>query len=115
VRFDINVFEPSMRAHAAEWASLGLAWAVGPIHDEYSKAQTMATFEGGGLFAKILVWDTGEAELETVRTADGRIVNKHYELASVADLDVIAAELIALARDGAVPSDAVLEYVSGSG
>ncbi|MCU1668894.1 MAG: hypothetical protein JWP40_1821 [Blastococcus sp.] len=110
--FDINAFEPSVRDYHADWASLGLAWAVGPIHPNYGKALTSATFESVGLFAEISVWETGEAELESVRLTDGRIVNKHYDLASVAELDVILADLIALARDGAVPPDAVLAYVS---
>jgi hypothetical protein len=107
VPFDINAFGPSVHDRDGERTSLGLVWAVGPIHPNYGKALTSATFEGAGVFAQISAWETGEAEVETVRTTDGRFVNKHHEVASVADLDVLLTELIALVRDGAIPSEAV--------
>jgi hypothetical protein len=46
------------------------------------------------------VWITGEAELVTVRLADGWNVNKHYDLVSSDDLEIGLGELAALIAEG---------------
>lgn len=52
------------------------------------------------------IWETGEADIETVRLADGQAINKHCELASGADLDTLIGEVLSLLRDGVTPPDA---------
>jgi hypothetical protein len=39
-----------------------------------------AKFESEAWLGEVLIRITGEAELETIRLADGRWVNKHYDL-----------------------------------
>jgi len=55
------------------------------------------------------IWSTGETELSTVRTSAGGYVNKHYDLDTSADLDLVLDELVQLIRDGSIPSGAVTE------
>ena len=52
-------------------------------------------------------WITGEAELGTLRRADGWIVNKHYDLASADDLGTALDEVAALIADSSVPHGAL--------
>jgi hypothetical protein len=42
--FDLTPFGPRVREHAEEWSSLGLDWSVDPIHPNYGKALTWASF-----------------------------------------------------------------------
>lgn len=92
-----------VREHAAEWDALDLVWATGPIHPNYGKAVTSADFDGNGWLAQIMIWETGECELETIQTASGLVVNKHYDLESTTALDTLIEELTALLRDGTIP------------
>jgi hypothetical protein len=59
------------------------------------------------------VWITGEAELVTVRLADGWNVNKHYDLVSSTDLEIALDELVGLVTEGSVPDEAVTAHVTG--
>lgn len=106
--FDLAAFGPRVREHAGEWDALGLEWRVGPIHPNYGKAVTGATFQNVEWIAEITVWDTGETELETVRLRDDQIINKHYDLGTIGDLDTMIDELLGLIRDGDTPPDAFI-------
>ena len=105
--FDLAAVGTQVHERAVEWAALGLSWSTGPIHPNHGKAVASADFEGAGWIAQITIWETGETELETVRTSDRFGVNKHYDLESVAKLSTVFAEFAALIRDGAVPEAAV--------
>ncbi len=48
------------------------------------------------------IWITGEAELVTVRLADGWNVNKHYDPMSADDLEMALGELAALIAEASV-------------
>jgi hypothetical protein len=85
---------------------LGLQWTVGPVLANHGKPVTSATFESTAWLAEILIWETGETDVSTVCIADGRIINKHYDVASVTDLDTVVDEVLRLIRDGEIPPDA---------
>lgn len=104
--FDLTALGSQVRERAAELDALGLAWTPGPIHPNYGKAMTSADFEGAGWLAQILIWETGETDLETIQTTSGLVVNKHYDLESTTAVDTVIAELAALVRDGTIPADA---------
>lgn len=112
MRFDLTLFAPRVHQHAADWESLGLVWKVGPIDPNHGKAITSATFEGSDWLAEILVWDTGETEVQTVRLRDQQVINKHYDLRSPADLDAVIDEVLSLLRDGETPPDAYVPPVT---
>lgn len=104
--FDLTALDSKVRERAAEWYALGLVWTTGPIHPKYGKAVTSADFEGAGWLAQIIIWDTGETELETIQTASSLVVNKHYDLESTLALDTVIAEFTALVREGTIPTNA---------
>lgn len=106
VAFDLEMFAPRIRQHAHEWDRLGLDWSIGPIQPNHGKAVTSATFENGEWLAEILIWETGETDLGTCRLHDRKVINKHYELVTSADLNVVIDEVLKLLRDGQIPSDA---------
>lgn len=107
--FNMQTFEPAIRTLRREWDALELRWTVSPISPNHGKAVTRAEFEGAGWLASVIVWETGELELDAARVADGLLVAKHYDV--VGDgLDAVLAELIALVRDDALPSGATTSW-----
>lgn len=104
--FDLTLLRPGVRLRSEAWDSLGLNWTVGPIHPNHGKPVTSADFESAEWLAQITIWETGETELETVRKVDGRVVNKHYDLDGVTDLDTVVTEFLRLVRDGDLPPGA---------
>jgi hypothetical protein len=108
VAFDLEMFAPRVRQHAGEWDALGLDWSVGPIRPNHGKATTSATFENDEWTAEVLIWATGQTELGTLRLRDQKVINKHYDLMTSADLDMVIDEVLRLLRDGHIPSNAHL-------
>lgn len=88
-------------------------WQLKPISSNYGKPVVMGAFESPAWIGDMIVWITGEAELGTVRLADGWNVNKHYDLVSSTDLGRALDELVALVAEGSVPDEAVTAYVTG--
>lgn len=108
VTFDLTAFGPRIQDHSDEWNSLGLDWNVGPIHLNLSKASTSAGFDGAERLAQIIIWETDECDLDTVRKKDDQTVNKHYDVHSVTDLDTVIDEVLRLLRDGVTPPGAFI-------
>ena len=83
-----------------------MSWTEREISPNYGKATTSARFECERWLGQISIWETGETELETMRTTEDSGVNKHYDLEDAAQLDVVLSELIGLLRDGTIPPNA---------
>jgi hypothetical protein len=111
VAFELTNFEPRVRDHQPEWNALSVEIVVKPISPNYGKAMTTAEFENAEWLVSVAVWETGELDLDAWRKADGRLVAKHYDLDSAAQLDEVLAEILALVRDGTVPVDAVTSWL----
>lgn len=77
-----------------------------PISPNYGKPIVAGVFESATWAGEFSIWITGEAELITIRLADGWNVNKHYGLASIDDPASALDELAALVGQGTVPADA---------
>lgn len=107
---DLSAFERTVKAHSSTWEVLGVAYVIHPVAPNHGKPVVWADFEGAGHLATVISWVSGETELESARVADGRIVNRHYELASSADLDVVLDDLARLLRDGTIPDDCVVAW-----
>lgn len=105
--FALTDFESRLRHRQSDWIALSVDVTVRPVEPNHGKAVTGAEFDNGEWLASVLVWETGELDLDAARTADGRLVAKHYDLGSSAELDQVFAELVALLRDGSVPAGAV--------
>jgi hypothetical protein len=112
VAVDLSALAARIHEREEDWNLLAMTWTVGPIHANYGKPMAAAEFESADMHGEILLWVTGEAELESMRLSDFRVVNKHYALGSASELDSVFADLIALARDGVAPADGVIAYAS---
>ncbi len=108
--FPLEALSAAVSARAETWARLGLVWRTRPIDPNHDKPVVVGEFESATWIGDILVWITGEAELETVRLIDDRMVNKHYDLTGRADLEVLLDELVALLIDDRVPAAAVVAW-----
>jgi hypothetical protein len=114
VAIDLANFELRLRAHEDQWIALSVEVTVKPSTPNHGKAITTAEFESAVWLASIAVWETGELDLDAGRKADGQLIAKHHDLDSSAQLDEVFAELIALLRDGTVPSDARTSWLDRS-
>jgi hypothetical protein len=110
VTFGLESFAVGVDAKAAIWAKLGVVWRLEPISPNYGKPVVRGVFESVTWVGGVTAWITGEAELVTVRLADGWNVNKHYDLASPGDLEIALDELAALIAQGSVPDEAVTAW-----
>jgi hypothetical protein len=111
VTFDLGSFSVGVEAKAATWTALGVRWQLKPVSPNYGKPVVTGVFESARWIGDMTVWITGEAELVTVRLADGWNVNKHYDLASSGDLEIAFDELAALIAQGSVPNAAVTAWI----
>ena len=82
------------------------------ISPDYGKPVVTGAFGSARWIGDMTVWITGEAELVTVRLANGWNFNKHYDLASSDDLEIAPSELAALIAEGSVPDEAVTAWVT---
>jgi hypothetical protein len=114
VTFPLEALSAAVTAHVETWARLEMRWHTRPIQPNYGKPVVSVEFESSAWLAEIMIWVTGEAELATVRLADDRIVNKHYELADHGDLEVLLDELVGLLVDDRIPGAAVVAQWPGT-
>ncbi|WFE56632.1 hypothetical protein [Micromonospora sp. WMMD712] len=91
-----------------------MRWHTRPIQPNHGKAVVVSELESTTWLAAIMIWATGEAELTTVRLADDRMVNKHYDLENRDDLERLLDELSALIADGRVPEAALIDQAPGT-
>ena len=96
---------------ASVWAELGLRQRVCPVHPNHGKAVTGVEFESAEWLVEVTIWNTGEADLSTVRLTDDRVVNKTYGLAGLEDLNGLLDELVRLlAHDELPPAAFVYQW-----
>jgi len=91
-----------------KWTALGLVCDTRPISPNHGKPVVVTDFRSAAWLAEILVWETGEAEFGTIRVTDGRIVNKHYDVAGADDLQLLLDELVLLLANDRIPPSAVV-------
>ena len=65
-------------------------------------------FESPAWLGNVLIWISGEAELDVVRVVDVYAVSKHYDLTGPDDLEVLLGELDALLTGGRIPAAAIV-------
>ena len=99
-----------IESKAELWRSLEVVWHAGPVQPNYGKAVAVASFESSAWAGELLVWETGEAELETLRLADGWVVNKHYDFETGEAIDPALDELATLIHEGISPRGALLAW-----
>lgn len=110
---DLEALGPAIEAKAAIWARLGVDWRTQPVVANHGKPIIQAEFESAMWIGDVTIWITGEAELATVRLTDDWMVNKHYDLISPGDINVIVDEVAALLSEDVIPESAVTTYHHG--
>lgn len=86
----------------------GLEWQIGPVAPNHGKPVVVSEFESATWLGGLLIWISGEAELDAIRVSDDQAVSKHYDLAGLDDLEVLLGELGALLTAGRIPDAAVV-------
>jgi hypothetical protein len=114
VTFPLQILASAVEQRAETWAGLGISRRAFPIQPNHGKSVVRIELESAAWLAQIMIWNSGEAELETIRLADDRIVNKHYDLVGSDDLDLLLDELVRLLIQDQVPEAAVTFYAPGS-
>ena len=89
-----------MAGRADSWARLGLDWRIRPIAPNHGKPVVVSEFESATWAGHLLIWITGEAELDAIHIADDHTVSKHYDLTGSDDLEALLGELDALLTTG---------------
>lgn len=112
--FPLQILAPAVEQRSQTWARLKMTRRMFPIHPNHGKPVVRVELESAAWLVQIMIWHSGEAELETIRLTDDRIVNKHYDLTSSDDLGVLLDELVRLLVQDQVPDAAVTFYVPGS-
>jgi hypothetical protein len=114
VTFPLEALSAAVTARVETWARLEMRWQTGPIQPNHGRPVVSVGFESSAWLAEVMIWASGEAELSTVRLADDRIVNKHYELTGLGDLEVVLDELVGLLVDDKIPGAAVVAHSPGT-
>jgi hypothetical protein len=108
VTFPLDAFAPAVAARAETWDRLGLEWRIRPVAPNHDKPVLVSEFESATHMGGIQIWDSGEAELDSIRLTDDRTVSKHYDLTGPGDLEVLLDELVAHLAADRLPGAAVV-------
>jgi hypothetical protein len=89
---DLNDFVAAVTARAARWQQVGVQWQLhhGPTRDKSTAWVDCATARHE---AQLIVWTSGEAELDVGDISTGTITSTHYEMSDTAELDVCLDDL----------------------
>jgi hypothetical protein len=108
VNFPLDGLGSAVAARAETWERLGLEWRIRPVAPNHGKPVVVSEFESVTWLGNVLIWISGEVELDAVRVSDDQAVSKHYDLTGLDDLEVLLGELDALLTAGRVPNAAVV-------
>jgi hypothetical protein len=114
VTFPLLILAPAVEQRAETWARLEMSRRMVPIQPNHGKPVVRVELGSAAWLVQIMIWNSGEAELETIRLTDDRIVNKHYDLTSRDDLGVLLDELVRLLVQDQIPDAAVTFYMPRS-
>ncbi|WP_197043358.1 hypothetical protein [Saccharothrix sp. NRRL B-16314] len=92
IELDLAQFAAAVHAHAPRWERAGIRWQLtfGPERD---KSAAWVDCETGDLAGQLVVWTSGEAELDAGNLATGVIDQVHYELVSPHELGTCLDDL----------------------
>jgi hypothetical protein len=114
VTFPLEDLPSAIQVRASAWAALGLRQRLRPVHPNHGKAVTGVEFESAEWLVEVTIWNSGEADLSTVRLIDDQVVNKTYGLAGLEDLNALLDELIRLLVHDELPPAAFVDQLPGT-
>ncbi|GAA3865518.1 hypothetical protein GCM10022243_34570 [Saccharothrix violaceirubra] len=92
IRFDLAEFAAAVHRCAPRWERAGIRWTLtfGP---EYDKPAAWVDCETGDSTGHLIVWTSGEAELDTADLTTGIVHPTHYDLTGPQELHTCLDEL----------------------
>ncbi|MFI0354088.1 hypothetical protein [Actinomadura sp. 9N407] len=83
--FDLTLFTAAIQDRGSNWEPDGTRWQLttGPIRD---KSAAWVTCENTHTAAQLMVWTSGEAELDIADLITGSSTSTHFEFAGPQDL-----------------------------
>jgi hypothetical protein len=108
VTFPLQMLAPAVEERAETWDRLDMSRRAFSVEPNHGKPVVRVELESGAWLVQIMIWSSGEAELETIRLTDDRMINKHYDLTGRDDLDVLLDELVRLLVQDHVPEAGVV-------
>lgn len=112
--FPLRVLASAVDEHVEIWSRLAMSWRTFPVQPNHGKPVVRAELESTAWIVQIMIWSTGEAELDTIRLPDDRLVTKHYDLTSRSDLEVLLDELVRLVVHDETPDAAIVSLLPHS-
>lgn len=93
MELDLDDFAATADARAPQLHNIGIQWQLhqGPT---YNKSAAWIDCTNGDLAGWLIVWTSGEAELETANLTTGSVDSTHYELSALNDLTICLDDLI---------------------
>ncbi|WP_028192649.1 hypothetical protein [Salinispora pacifica] len=93
MELDLDNFVATVDARARQLHNIGIQWQLhrGPT---YNKSAAWIDCTNGDLVGWLIVWTSGEAELETADLTTGSVDSTHYEFSALNDLTTCLDDLI---------------------
>lgn len=89
-----------------DWTALDVEVTFKPISSGLSKNSTAAGFASREWLVSLVIWESGELELDAGRVSDGWVVLKHHDLDEMSQLDQVLDDVVDVVRDGHAHVDA---------
>ncbi|MBL7261167.1 hypothetical protein [Paractinoplanes lichenicola] len=105
--FPLEKLPDAIAARADTWTRAALVWQTRPVSPNHGTATIISDFESEAWMGTVIIWATGETEFQSIRLADDRIINKHYDLCGPEDLDRMMTEIATLIADNHIPPGAI--------
>lgn len=113
VTFPLQTLARALGERAETWSRLGMSRRAWPVQPNHGKPVVRVELESAAWLVQIMIWSSGEAELDTIRLTDDRAVNKHYDLTGPDDLTGLLDELVQLLVRDEIPGAAVVFHMPG--
>ncbi|WP_018255804.1 hypothetical protein [Salinispora mooreana] len=93
MELDLDDFAATVDARAPQLHNIGVQWQLhrGPTYD---KSAAWIDCINGDLVGWLIVWTSGEAELETADLTTGSVDSTHYEFSALNDLTTCLDDLV---------------------
>ncbi|NIL44135.1 hypothetical protein HCB17_25745 [Salinispora arenicola] len=104
MELDLDDFAATVDARAPQLHNIGIQWQLhrGPT---YNKSAAWIDCTNADLAGWLIVWTSGEAELETANLTTGSVDSTHYEFSALNDLTTCLDDLIRRLTPAARPLD----------
>ncbi|MGW4943387.1 immunity protein TriTu family protein [Actinoplanes sp. NPDC004185] len=92
MELDLDDFTTAVATRGLQWQAAGVQWQLhhGPTR---SKSSAWVDCTTARHLARLIVWTSGEADLEVGDISTGAVTITHYQMSDAAELDVCLEDL----------------------